>query len=143
MKYLVIIRDDFLQQLEARPLRKKSLATITKFFQEDIIYYYRLFSYFIIDRGLENLKDIIILLNYIRAKRIRISPYNSRVNNVVKRGYYIILEALLKIIDSRFKRQINYLSIVLLIKRVITYYLSRYNSFFIVYRRDYILSIKS
>jgi hypothetical protein len=102
-KHLVIACCDFSWWPEARALGDKSSEGVAKFLWEDIICQHRLFRDLVVDRGSENMKDVITLLNKIGANRIQILPYNSRANGTIERGHCTILAALLKMTNGGLK----------------------------------------
>ena len=62
-----------------------------------------MFRTIVIDRGSENIREVIMLLNRIGVNRIKISLYNSRTNRTVEQGFRSIQEALYKITDRGIK----------------------------------------
>ena len=116
---------------------------VAKFIWEDIIYYYSLFRYLVVDRGTENIGEVISLLSRIGVNRIRISLYNSRANRTIKRGHRSILEALYKMTDRGLKGWVARLYSVLLAERITIHRPTGVDPFSIVYRQEYILLTES
>ena len=46
-----------------------------------------MFRTIVIDRGSENIREVIMLLNRIGVNRIKISLYNSYINRTVEQGF--------------------------------------------------------
>ncbi|PMD51452.1 uncharacterized protein K444DRAFT_544867, partial [Hyaloscypha bicolor E] len=66
--------------VKARPLKNLTSKKITKFIWKEIVYRY-------INSKSEFKRVVIQELNKLEINRIIISAYNSKRNNIIKRGY--------------------------------------------------------
>ena len=74
-EYLVVAKDDFSEQPEARALRNTNFQTVAQFLQEDVVYYYNYFVRLIIDEGPKNKRYTDEFIKKYNIKRVVVSIY--------------------------------------------------------------------
>jgi hypothetical protein len=85
--YLLVARDDFLGWAEVKPIKTLISAKVTKFIYNKIIYRHGIFGKLKVNGGLKFKKKVIMELKKLGITRIMIFVYNTRVNDMVERGY--------------------------------------------------------
>lgn len=114
---LVVARDDLSHWVEARPLRANTSKAVAQFFYEDIICRHGVPYEVRIDGGPENQGELRTLLERMRIKIIKISPYNSKAAGNIEVGHKTIQAALAKITKGTGKLWTRHLPSVLFADR--------------------------
>ena len=81
---------------EWRMLRSENTSVITSFIFEDILCHWGAVSELITDNGPAFVQALDVLASRYGIHHIRISPYNSQANGVVKQHHYDVWEAIVK-----------------------------------------------
>jgi hypothetical protein len=82
--------------METRALRAATFKIITKFLWKDIICKHGIFGRLVINKDSKN-KDLIIqFVTDYGIKRVVISPYNAKANEMIKRGHKPVIDILAK-----------------------------------------------
>ena len=96
-QWLVACRDDLSGVTECKAITRDRAKVIARFFLRRIILRYGIVQEVVTDNGPSFCKEFAELLKQYGVHHIKISPYNSQANGVVKRGHYNIREALIKL----------------------------------------------
>jgi hypothetical protein len=100
----VIAREDLSRWLEARALTNTNTKNIKNFIYKDIICRYSIVGRIVVDGGPKNKNIAEALLEVSKITRVKISPYNSKANRIVERGYRLIINRLSKLTNRGFKK---------------------------------------
>ena len=93
----MITRDDFSRWVKARPLAKPESAKVTKFLYKEVFYRHGICERAVIDGGPENKLLIRELYKRYGINRTVVFSYYLEANDIMKRGYKLIKDALLKL----------------------------------------------
>ncbi|KAF8857449.1 hypothetical protein BDZ45DRAFT_592796, partial [Acephala macrosclerotiorum] len=73
--------------IEIKPMKNSTSKKIAKFIYNNIICRHDVFDYIKLNEGLEFKGTVIKELNRFEIKRITISVYNSKTNEIIEREY--------------------------------------------------------
>jgi regulatory protein YycH of two-component signal transduction system YycFG len=128
--------------VEIRVLRAIISKIIAKFLWEDIIYRHGIFRRLIIDGDPEN-KDLIVqFVTDYNIKRVVISPYNTKINKIIKKDHKSIVNALAKMTKGGIGKWVRNLYAVLWVDRIIVRKNTGYTLFYLNIGMEAILLIK-
>lgn len=95
--YLIIVRCDLLNWVEAKPLCTLFSKVIAEFLWENVICWHRCFGKLVIDKRSEN-KDVVVeLTQKYKIKKVVVLIYYPQANNIIEKGYMFIVDPLSKI----------------------------------------------
>ena len=89
--------------MKTRALFNFKINTIVKFIWQDVINWHKCFDIAILNKSSENKKIIKQLLQRYRIKIKIISFYHSMTNDMIKREYQFIIDALSKLTNDKIK----------------------------------------
>jgi hypothetical protein len=116
---------------------------MAKFIYDKIIYRHGVFGKLKVDGGSEFKKKIITELKKLGITRTVISVYNARVNNMVERGYQLIIRVLITLSEGSKRPWVDLLNWVLFVDRTIVHGPTGFILFYMVYGREVVLLVKT
>ncbi|KAF8857856.1 hypothetical protein BDZ45DRAFT_592203 [Acephala macrosclerotiorum] len=81
---LIVIRNDFFDWIEIKPIKNSTSKKIVKFIYNNIICRYGVFGHIKLDEELEFKETVIKELNRLEIRRIIIFAYNSKANKMIE-----------------------------------------------------------
>ena len=142
MKIMIIIRNDLIEWMKTRALFNFKIDTIVKFIWQDVINRYECFDIAILNEDFENKKIIKQLLQKYRVKIKIVLSYHSMINDMIERNHQLIVNALSKLTNDKFKMWFQHLHAILWVDRTIMRDSTNIVSFRLFYERDVVLFIE-
>ena len=100
MRYLVLTREDLMNQVEGRALPNKTTAAVCKFLIEDVICQYECIGKIVADYEELDAQEAEELLNGLGVKLSLSATYNPDANGKVERGHGPIVKTIVHACDG-------------------------------------------
>ena len=96
MRYLMLAREDLMNQVEGRALPNKTTATVYRFLIEEVVCRYGCVGKIIADRGELDAQEIEELFDRLGVKLSLTTAYNPEANKKLEHGHGPIVKALVR-----------------------------------------------
>jgi hypothetical protein len=140
--YLIVVRDDFFEWVEARVLSKAKAWRMTKFLWKDVICRHDCFEKLIVNDESKNKEILDELVQRYRIKKMITSSYHSQINEMIKRNHKSLSDVLFKMSDEKLKSWMNNLHVVFWTDRFIVKFIIDLISFYLQCDNESMLSIE-
>jgi Integrase core domain len=140
-QYIVAARDDLSGAAEGHKLKKGSARAVAQFIFEELICRYGSIAEIVMDNGSEAKGATDELLRRHGIPQIRISPYNSQANGVIKHGHFIIREALVKACNRNISKWPDLIHHAFFADRVTTRKATGFSPYYLLYGVDPVLPL--
>jgi hypothetical protein len=140
--YLIVVRDDFFEWVEARVLSEAKAWRMTKFSWEDVICRHDCFEKLIVNDESENKEIFDELMQRYRIKKMITSSYHFQINEMIERNHKSLSDALFKMSNEELESWINNLHVVLWADRFIVKFITDLISFYLQCDNESMLSIE-
>jgi hypothetical protein len=140
--YLIVIHDDFFDWTETRILFEAKTWRMMKFLWKDVICRHDCFEKLIVNDEFENKQIFDEFVQRYRIKKMITLNYHSQINEMIKKDYKFLFNALFKMFDKKLKNWINNLHVVFWTNRFIVKFIIDLTSFYLQCDNESMLSIK-
>ena len=142
MKTFVRIKNDLNEWIKTRVLFNLKAKTVAKFLWEDIICRFECFESIVMNEDFENKTVTEEVLNWYKIQINLTSIYHALINKMIKKRHRSLINVLLKLIQNKIERWLQYFHVMLWINRIIVRDFVNVTSFRLLYEHDAISLIK-
>ena len=101
MRYMVLAREDVMNQVEGRALQNKTTAAVCRFLIEDVVCRYGCVGKIKADRGELDVEEAEEPFDRLGVKLSLTTAYNPEANGKVERGHGLIVKAIVRACKGR------------------------------------------